>query len=229
MRSDFTLLYVEDDDIVRENFKEIFGKYFKNVITADNGKDALKLYKEHNIDLAILDISIPEINGLNVATKIRETDRNTKIIMISAYSDKSKLLQAINLHLFSYLIKPVQRKELDETLNRVIKKLSSKFAMDLKNGYKFDVDSSLLTFNDKHVKISKNEQKLLSFLCSKNDSHHSACDIYYELFGAQNEDDSNANNIVQLISRFKKKMLNLHDNEYFFIDNVYGLGYKISN
>jgi len=228
MRNDLTLLYVEDDDIVRENFKEIFSRYFKSVITTDNGKDALRLYKEHNIDLAILDISIPEINGLNVAAKIRQTDRKTEIIMLSAYSDKPKLLQAVNLQLFSYLIKPVQHKELDDTLNRVIKKLSLNLTTDLKNGYRFDINLGILTYNDINIKISKNEKKLLNFLCSNINSHHTACDIYYELFGTLDEDDSGCNNIVQLISRFKKKMLELHHKEYFFIDNIYGLGYKIS-
>ena len=124
MTNNLTLLYVEDNEIVRENFTEIFTKYFKNIITAENGKDALQLYKNNKIDLAILDISIPIINGLNVAAKIRENDSKTEIIMLSAYSDKPKLLQAVNLHLFSYLIKPVQHNELHDTLTRAIAKLS---------------------------------------------------------------------------------------------------------
>jgi len=149
--------------------------------------------------------------------------------MLSAYSDKPKLLQAVNLQLFSYLIKPVQYEELDNTLNRVIKKLSINLSTDLKNGYRFDINLGLLTFNNKQIRISKNEKKLLTFLCSNINSHHTACDIYYELFGTPDKDDASCNNIVQLISRFKKKMLELHHKEYFFIDNIYGLGYKMTN
>jgi len=71
MKNEATLLYAEDEDIIRESFTEIFSKYFKNVITSDNGTDALKLYQDNNVDIAILDITMPGIDGLSLATKIR--------------------------------------------------------------------------------------------------------------------------------------------------------------
>ena len=229
MTNDLTLLYVEDEQVVRENFTEIFSLYFKNILTADNGKTALEIYEKNHIDVAILDISIPKVNGLDVAAKIREKDRDIQIIILTAYSEKEKLLQAINLQLFSYLVKPVKQIELNRTLNQVIDKLQKTAVIDLKNGYSWDSVTELLLFNNEEVKLSKNEKKILQFLCLNMNSHHSACTIAEKLFKEINTADSTCNNVVQLLSRFKKKMLSKYHNEYFFIDNIYGLGYKISS
>jgi len=226
MISDYRLLYVEDNEIVRDNFVEIFSRYFKNITTADNGKKALELYEKNKFDIAILDISIPEINGLNVAAKIREKDEKIKIIMLSAYSDQEKLLKAVNLQLFSYLIKPVKYQELDRTLKKVITKLSDSSIINLNYGYSWDKNKKSLNYNSSEVKTSKNERALVELLLSYPDRHFSACEISNEILN--HNDDGDCNNITQLISRFKKKMLNLCDKEHFFIDNIYGLGYKIT-
>lgn len=228
MNNELTLLYVEDNEIVKENFTVIFSKYFANVITTDNGRDALALYEEHNIDIAILDISIPEIDGLSVAKILREKDKNIEIIMLTGHSEKEKLLQAIHLQLFSYLVKPVKRDELIDSLTRVIKKITSKNSFTLAYNYSYNTHVEELTYLNETVKLSKNEKKLLSFLCANPSSHFSACDISSVVFGVTNDEDIICNNVIQLISRFKKKMLHSYNKESFFIENIYGLGYKIN-
>jgi DNA-binding response OmpR family regulator len=228
MTNNLTLLYVEDDEIVRENFYEIFSNYFSNIITADNGKTALELYKEHHIDIAILDISIPEINGLNVAAKIREKDKYIEIVMLTAYADKEKLFKAVNLQLFSYLVKPVQQDELDKTLNKLITKLSMDSRVRLSYNYSWEKDTQTLYYNNIAVKISKNEKLLVEFLFNNLHRYYTACELDSEIFHNANGDDNSCNNILQLISRFKKKMLKSYNKENFFIDSVYGLGYKIT-
>ena len=122
MKNKLTLLYVEDNEIVLENFATIFSKYFYQVITAANGDDALKLYEENKIDIAVLDISIPGINGLTLAKMIREQNKDIEIVMLTGHTEKEKLLEAINLHLFSYLVKPIKKEELDSTISRLLKK-----------------------------------------------------------------------------------------------------------
>ena len=72
MINDLTILYVEDDETVRENFTEILKEHFLNVITANNGKTALDLYNKYKPHIALLDISVPYINGLTLAEKMRE-------------------------------------------------------------------------------------------------------------------------------------------------------------
>ena len=227
MKSNATLLYAEDEDIIRESFTEIFSKYFTNVITSNNGTDALKLYQENEIDIAILDITMPGIDGLTLATKIREHNKKIEIIVLTAHSEKDKLLKAINLHLLSYLIKPVKKDELNDTLNRAISRLSKNNTINLSNDYSFNTKAVVLYYKDAPIRLSKNEKKLVSFLCNDMNSHYSACDISEAIFDYSLKGETICNNVIQLISRFKKKMVELHNTEDFFIDNIYGLGYKI--
>jgi len=228
MRQNLTLLYVEDEAIIRKNFTEIFNLYFTNVLTTDNGKSAIEIYNQNHVDIAILDISIPKINGLDVAEYIRDKHQDTQIIIMSAHSDKERLLKAINLQLFSYLVKPIKQSELDATLKKVISKLNQNSGIELENGYMWDKKSESLSYKDKKIKITKNEQKLLLYLCQNRDILYTACDLSKVLFDTPSR-DINCNNVVQIISRFKKKMLRSYHKEYFFIDNIYGLGYKISS
>ena len=225
MTNELTLLYVEDDELVRENFTEIFTRYFKNVITADNGKTALEIYKNNDINVAILDISIPAINGLHLASIIREDNKDIEIIILSEYSDKEKLLQAVNLQLFYYLIKPVKIEALSKTLNDVINKLSNNVNINLNFGYIWNTETNILSYKNKNIKTTKNEIKLIKYLYENSNTYKDSCDIARNIFDSQEE--VSCNNIVQLISRFRKKMLDSYNKEDFFIDNIYGLGYKL--
>ncbi len=227
MTNNFTLLYVEDDDIVRENYTEIFKTYFKNVITTDNGNEAIELYEKNHIDVAILDISINGMNGLNVAANIRERNSETIILMITAYSDNNKLLKAINLNLFGYLVKPIIHKELDETLKKIISKIPQETILNLPNKFLWQKNSKTLSYNNEAIKLTRNETKVVEILLSNKNKYLTACEIQDELFERGHANDEACNNVVQLISRLKKKILHHYEEEEYFIENCYGAGYKI--
>ena len=227
MSNQLTLLYVEDDQVVRENFTEILETYFDKVITTDNGNEAIKLYKENSIDVAILDISIPGMNGLNVASKIREDDDKTILLIISAHSDKDKLLKAVNLGLFGYLVKPITHKELDESLQKIIKSIPKASLLNLSKNYFWNSKDSLLIYKDEDFKLTKNEKKIIQTLIENKNKYLTACDIQEALFHKRDSSDTACNNVVQLISRLRKKIFKRFDTEDYFIENCYGTGYKV--
>ena len=227
MRDDLTLLYVEDDEIVRENYTEIFKTHFKNVLTTDNGNDALDIYFNNHIDVVILDISIPGINGLNVAAKIREQDSETQILMISAYSDRDKLFQAVNLKLFGYLVKPITHKELDKTLKKIIAQVAQETKLKLQNNFEWNPNAKTLSYNNEEIKLTKNEFRTIYILLENKNKYMSAYEIQNELFDEDKSKNSSSNNVVQLISRLKKKIFKLYTLDDYFIENCYGTGYKI--
>lgn len=222
-----TLLYVEDDDMVRENFTQILQRYFSTVLVADNGKTALELYETHRPDAALLDISIPHISGLQVAAKIRERDDTTEIIMLTAYADQEKLMQAVNLQLFAYLTKPVQQGQLDITLRNLIKRISKSTPLTLMHGYSWDDDVKGLYYAHKKIRVTNNEQHVLELLCDDPKRRFKACEIAYEIFDEHDDHDIECNNVVQLLSRFKAKMLKQYNSKGHFIQNTYGGGYQI--
>jgi len=230
MKNNFTLLYVEDDKLVRENFSEIFKTYFNRVISTDNGDNALELYEKNSIDVAILDVNINGLDGISVASKLRQTssEEDLIILMISAYSDKEKLMRAINLQLFGYLIKPVENKKLFSNLDEIIKILTAKNILFLTKEYQWNEVSNQLFYKEKELKLTKNETKAIQILINCKNSFLSACDIHYEIFGEKEMKHNSCNNIVQLLSRLKKKMDSLHHSCDYFIENCYGVGYRIT-
>ncbi len=227
MRNDLTVLYVEDDQIVRENFTEIFEMYFNKVITTDNGDKALDLYQQNDIDIAILDISLPGMDGLTLASKIRENDDETIILMISAYSDKEKLLKAVNLGLFGYLVKPVTHKELDESIQKIISLIPDTSLLNLSKDYFWNSKDNFLMHENQDIKLTKNETKIIQALIENKNKYLSACDIQNALFNQKAASNDGCNNIVQLISRLRKKIFKLCNTDEYFIENCYGTGYKI--
>lgn len=227
MMSDLTILYVEDDETVRENFTEILKQQFSNVITADNGRTALDLYNKHKPKIAILDISIPYINGLKLATKIREKDSSIQIIILTAYSEKDKLFQAVNLQLFAYLIKPIQYEEFDEIINKVVKKFHQDDFLYLTNDFKWNKDTKKLFYENINIKLTNKERILVSLLCDNSTQYFSPYSIALEIADEDDLEEKKSNSIIQLLSRFKNKTLKELNLKHFFIENVYGAGYKI--
>ncbi len=118
------LLYVEDDDQLRENTAELFGNFFASVTTATNGQEGLKLYSQKSFDLVITDILMPLMNGIDMAEAIRKINPYEHIIIISAYNDASYFEQSINIGIDGYIVKPINNLQLLQTLFRSATKIS---------------------------------------------------------------------------------------------------------
>ena len=137
------ILYVEDDDIARENGIEYLENYFENIYEASDAIKALQLYEKYKPDIIITDIQMPKLNGLEFVKKIRQKDKKTQIIIITAFCDKDYLLKAIELGLVKYLVKPVNEKEFEEALFLCVNSLEQNET----NIIKLDENSYFDTFN----------------------------------------------------------------------------------
>lgn len=114
--SSLKILYIEDEEAIRTTLEIYMRKYISNLYTAKNGRDGLELYYSQKPDIIITDIMMPELTGIEVIQKIRESDRNTKIIITTAYDDAEFLLDAIKAGVDNYIIKPIQRKDISNML-----------------------------------------------------------------------------------------------------------------
>ncbi len=220
------LLYVEDDTDIMQDIVFLLKEYFSEIITAVDGIEAVEKFSMYRPDIVLLDINIPKLDGIEVAKKIREDDEETPILFLTAYSDRDRLMRAINLGVSSYMVKPLNVAELKSTITKLISKIEQKPGSGLAHGFSFNSENSLLLYQSNEFKLTKNELQLIKFLNDNRQKFLSACDIATELF-PQNLKDSKCNNIVQLISRFKSKVMKKFNTEHFFIQNVYGAGYKL--
>lgn len=220
------ILYAEDDIDVLQDTIFLLGPQFPFIQAVQDGKKALEYYYKEKPDIILLDINLPLMSGLEVAKKIRETDDETFIIIISAYSDKEKLLCAINLNVSAYIVKPFQIDEVKKTINKLIEKSFQKFEMILDNNFRWNKKSGNLFHNNNKIVLTKKEIELMSVLYNNPQKVFTVEELTDELFKNTSQNTS-TNNTIQLISRFKKKVTNISEIDDFFIENIYGLGYKL--
>ncbi|MCF8366487.1 MAG: response regulator [Bacteroidales bacterium] len=111
-KHNISLLFVEDNDTIRFLYNRLLSTRVAEYYVGENGQEGLDLYKKHKPDLIITDISMPVMDGLEMIGHIKKIDQAIKVIVMSAYSIKEYFLEAINLGVNGYLIKPVEAKKL---------------------------------------------------------------------------------------------------------------------
>lgn len=213
------VLYVEDDIEIRNNLRFYLNSIFDEVFEVSDGEDALKIYKEESPDIILLDINIPKINGIEVARKIRENDKNVLIIVTTAHDDKEILLNAIELNLTKYLLKPISRHILKDTLSKALNKIKESELIPLVNDYIWNKNTLTLIHEDEVIKLTNNEVKLFKEYCTKTKHIFSNEDIFFTIY---NDSEYNENKIRMFLKRFRKNTN--HD----LLINIYGVGYKFN-
>lgn len=118
-----SLLYVEDDLAIAS----IMSRYLKHLVSevymAKDGKEGLELFMRHRPSLIITDVMMPRMNGLEMSRAIREMDEEARIIITSAYDDGEYFMEAINIGVDDFVIKPVERNKITEVLKKHIKEI----------------------------------------------------------------------------------------------------------
>jgi len=116
---DLKVLFVEDDDETRESLFSILKRYFVKIDIATNGEDGLLKAKENFYDIIITDIVMPKLDGIKMIKKIQTNNKISKFIILTAYSNKEFLIQAIEMGINGYLLKPITFKQIANTLKKV--------------------------------------------------------------------------------------------------------------
>lgn len=112
------LLYVEDEAIIREQLERLLKRVVKDVITASNGEEGLKAFRENKPDIIVTDIKMPQMTGLEMAREIREIDKAIPIIITTAHSESEFLLEAIEINVSDFLLKPVDTDNLISVIEK---------------------------------------------------------------------------------------------------------------
>ncbi len=125
-KEQLVILYVEDDPIIRNNTLEVLRRRYTTVFAAEDGLSGWVLYREIKPDLVITDIKMPGMSGLELIKNIRECSSEQHILITSAYNDSDLLIDALNLAVEGYLIKPFLTDALISYIQRVLKSLKLK-------------------------------------------------------------------------------------------------------
>ncbi|MBC7362050.1 MAG: sigma-54-dependent Fis family transcriptional regulator [Candidatus Aminicenantes bacterium] len=122
--STFSIMVVDDEILTLNNLKKALEKEGYEILLADSGERALELLEKFRPHLILLDLVLPGISGLEVLKKIKETDREIIVIMMSAYEILEKAVEAMKLGAYDYLLKPFKLSELKTTVQRALETLS---------------------------------------------------------------------------------------------------------
>jgi len=126
------VLYVEDDEILRKITQELFESFFLHVDIAIDGNDGYKKYQDYYndtnsyYDIVISDINMPNMNGIDMAKKIKKINNEQAIIFITAFDEVKYLHSAVNIGVSGFLSKPIETQQLNEVLYTISKNITDK-------------------------------------------------------------------------------------------------------
>jgi len=219
---DISILITEDEAELRESLQEYLEIFFKKVYIAKCGKEGYAQYLDKRPDIILSDINMPNLDGLSMIRRIRQNDSETDIIIMSAHSEKDKLLQAIELGLVTYMIKPINLQKLKETLLNIVDKLrSSKKRVYISSDIFWDKTTSTLWSHTKQIFLKEKEILFFELLCSKLNYAFTAKEIFEHLYNGQDDKEFSEYSITSFIKRLRTKL------PQNLIQNEYGSGYKI--
>jgi len=216
----FNLLFLEDNELFANNMIEFLGEYFNALYHATSIKDALTIFSEKSIHAIISDIKVKDGNGLEFISKIRELDKITPIVVLSAHKDEDFLFKAIPLNLFDYIIKPIDYDTLIKLLNRLDHALTQthKEIVHIKENLYYDIKNRTVIADKAVIKLTDMEYKLIELLIKNKNSLTSKELIEKEVYENEIMSESALKN---LILRIRKK---LGSN---FIETVSGIGFRL--
>ncbi|QZY56112.1 Na-translocating system protein MpsC family protein [Crassaminicella profunda] len=117
------LLYVEDEEVTRNEMGQFLKRRIEKVYLAENGVEGLKMYKKHKPDIIIADLIMPEMGGMEMIEHIRKENNDAFIIVTSALDDIDSILETVDIGINKYIIKPINTDELIDALENMTLKM----------------------------------------------------------------------------------------------------------
>ncbi|HEB9944989.1 TPA: response regulator transcription factor [Campylobacter jejuni] len=214
------ILVVEDEIKTRESLINVLSERFSKVIGAQNGDEGLKKFKKIKPDLVITDIAMPIMDGLDMAREIKEISDDVPIVVLSAYSEKERLLRSIDIGIDKYLIKPVDIEELFKVLDCLVgEKIEANMLVKISEEYQFNKTKRTLIHNGKEIVLTKKELAFISLLLKQPGVLVLHEDIKKNVWIGEHVSDTA---VRTFIKRVRDKV------GEDFIKNVPSLGYKIN-
>lgn len=227
-----TILIAEDDIDIVNILKIFLESSGYRVVTADNGEDALNIVNSDTIDLAVLDIMMPKMDGFSLTKKIRET-KTLPIIILTAKIEDTDSILGLNLGADDYITKPFNPLVIVARVSAQLRRYynlggstASSASCDVLRLGDLELDTATLTLKKQgeEVMLTPNEFKLLSFMMKSPGRVYTKAQLCEAVNGEFFDNYENA--IMVHISHLRDKIEDDSKNPRY-IKNVRGLGYKI--
>lgn len=213
------ILIVDDEILIRKVIKEYCILENYEVVEAENGIDAIEKIKHDNIDLIVLDVMMPKLDGLSAFKEIKKM-KNIPTIVLSARSEEFDKLTGFELGIDDYVTKPFSPKELMARIKAVLKRSKNIEDSYIYEDLKIDTLGRVVTIDNKEVKLTPKEYELLNYFIENKGIALSREQLLtkvwgYNFFG----DDRTVDTHIKMLRNNLGKYRNL-------IVTVRGVGYK---
>jgi len=225
-----TILVVEDELSIRSFICLNLRKKKYEVLEAENGEEALSIFNNRKIDIVLLDLMLPGIDGFEVCQKIRDISQSVGIIMLTARSQEEDRVKGLVEGADDYLLKPFSMVELEARIISLARRLnhiySKKESSVIKSGpFELDVINKKVSHLGKDIKVTPTEYCLLQFLINNKNKVFTRNDILDEVWGINYIGDEKVVDVN--IRRIRRKIENDPSApEYLCTDWGYGYLWK---
>ena len=196
------LLFVDDNIDVSAGAYQLLSGCFKTMYLASNVENALRFYREKNIDIIITDIKMPNNDGLSFVEQVRKDDCNIAVIILTAFTDTDCLLRAANLQIDAYITKPLNFTKLNTALDAALKRIEWKLrSIKIAENTFYHAPTKKLVVNGEDVSLGNKECLLLELLLfSKNRIVHKS-EIHDVVWNDQDMTDAALKNLLGELRR----------------------------
>lgn len=219
------ILVVEDEQVLQEHLKSALNKQGYAVDQAFDGEDGLYYATEYPLDMAIIDLGLPKLNGLDLISKIREQGKEFPILILTARSRWQEKVEGLSRGADDYLVKPFQIEELLARVSALLRR-SSGFASPViaKGPIELNANSGQISLNGEELDLTAYEFKVLEYLLMNQDKVVSKTELTEHIYEQDHDKDSNV--LEVFIRRLRKKLD--PSGELKPIETLRGRGYRLN-
>lgn len=223
-----TVLVCDDDEAILESLRIYLDNEGYRVLTAKNGVKALEQINQNEIHCVILDIMMPELDGLKTTLQIRRK-YNFPIILLSAKSEDTDKITGLGFGADDYVTKPFNPLELVARVKSQIRRYVVLGSMEIKEsqlvtgGIILDTDTKTVTVDAEEVRLTPIEYKILEYLMRNMGKVLSSSQIYEAVW---NEPSYTSEKTVTVHIRNLREKIEINPKDPKYLKVVYGLGYK---
>ena len=226
------ILIVDDEQAIADLVEVYLKNENYNIVKFYNGKDALNCIENEKLDLAILDVMLPDVDGFSICQQIREK-HNFPVIMLTAKEEEIDKITGLTLGADDYITKPFRPSELVARVKAQLRRFTKYNSAEPNqeehliafSGLVLDMKTRECTLNEKRLSLTPTEFSILWVLCSNRGRVVSSEKLFHEVWGDKYFTNSN-NTVMVHIRHLREKM---HDSAEHpkYIKTVWGVGYKI--
>ena len=199
------LLVIEDESLLREQLEQGLSKQGYVVDTAEDGKTGLYYATEYEYDAAIIDLGLPEIDGISVIKQTRGSGKKFPILILTARGDWQDKVAGLDAGADDYVVKPFQLEEILARLNALLRR-SAGFATSVLefDSINLDIAAKRLTVSGENVDLTAYEYKMLEYLMMNPDKVVSKTELTEHLYAQDYDRDSNV--LEVFVRRLRQKL-----------------------